>query len=201
MGSSRSLPTWLDRYATLGVYGLAVGTALCLLALVTNPVPDPSFPWATLPASLRLPVRQPRIEHWPVSYTLGVWLAVFCFPALFVAGYRHFPNALDPTWWLVGLPTASMLAWTTYCRLFWPKPHLPTWNSPAYTFLCWGYCASYDLIWSNAAYAVAALGVVATAAALRRVRGATVALAGFGVLSLPLGLPVLFAAYRRQTGS
>jgi hypothetical protein len=64
----RSLPPWLDRYATVGLVGLALGTVLCLLALFTNPAPDPSFPWFTLPASLRLPVTQPRIEHWPVSY-------------------------------------------------------------------------------------------------------------------------------------
>ena len=61
------LPAWLDRYTTLGLYGLLVGTVLCLVTFLTNPVPDPSFPWATLPESLRLPITQPRIEHWPVT--------------------------------------------------------------------------------------------------------------------------------------
>ncbi|SFP54672.1 MULTISPECIES: hypothetical protein [Halolamina] len=198
MRDRRSLPTWLDRYATLGRYGLVVGTALCLFALFTNPVPDPSFPWATLPSSLRLPVRQPRIEHWPVTYTLGIWLWVGSFPALFLAGYRRYRGTFGTTGWLVGLPTAAMLALTTYCRFFWPKPQPPTWNAPSYTFVCWLYCSSYEPIWSNAAYAVAGLGVVATAVAVRRFRGDVVALAAFGVLAFPLGLPALVAARRRR---
>ncbi|GAB7013508.1 hypothetical protein [Halolamina salina] len=198
MASRRPLLPWLDRYTTLGLYGLVAGTALCLLALFTNAVPDPSFPWVTLPSSLRLPVRQPRIEHWPVSYTLGIWLWVCCFPALFFAGYRRFPDSLTPTWWLVGLPTAAMLGLTTYCRFFWPKLSPPTWNAPSYTLVCWLYCSSYEPLWSNAAYAVAGLGVVATAVAVRRWRADTLALAAFGVLAFPLGLPSLFAAYRRR---
>jgi hypothetical protein len=67
-----SLPAWLDQYTTLGLYGLLVGTVLCLVAFLTNSVPDSSFPWATLPESLRLPVDQPRVEHWPVTYTIGI---------------------------------------------------------------------------------------------------------------------------------
>lgn len=193
-----ALPGWLNRYATIGPYALVAGTALCLFTLFTNPVPDPSFPWFTLPSSLHLPVRQPRIEHWPVTYTLGVWLWVFCFPALFLAGYRRYRDTLDATWWLVGFPTAAMVGWTTYCRFFWPKPQPPTWNAPAYTFVCWVYCSTYEPFWSNAAYVVAGIGVVATVIAARRLRADTLALAGFGVLSLPLGLPVLFAASRRQ---
>ncbi len=198
MGRRPPLPPLVDRYATLGLYGLVAGTALCLLALFTNPVPDPSFPWATLPATFRLPVRQPRIEHWPVSYTLGIWLWVCCFPALFLAGYRRFSDTLSPTWWLVGLPTTAMLGWTTYCRFLWPKLSPPTWNAPSYTLVCWLYCSSYEPIWSNAAYAVAGVGVVATVVALRRWRADTLALAAFGVLAFPLGLPSLFAAYRRR---
>ncbi len=198
MGRRRPLPSWLDQYATLGLYGLVAGTALCLLALFTNPVPDPSFSWATLPASLRLPVRQPRIEHWPVSYTLGIWLWVFCVPALFLAGYRRFSDTIAPTWWLVGLPTATMLGLTTYCRFFWPKLYPSTWNAPSYTLVCWLYCSTYEPVWSNAAYAVAGIGIVATAIAVRRWRADVLALATFGVLAFPLGLPSLFAASRRR---
>lgn len=86
----QSLPLWIERYTTAGLYGLVLGMVLCLIALFTHPIPDPSFPWATLPPSLRLPITQPRIEHWPVTYTIGIWLWIFCFPALFFAGYRRF---------------------------------------------------------------------------------------------------------------
>ena len=187
------LPAWLDRYTTLGLYGLLVGTVLCLVAFLTNPVPDPSFPWATLPESLRLPIAQPRIEHWPVTYTIGIWLWVFCFPALFLAGYRRYGDrSRGAAVWLVGLPTLAMLGWTTYCRFFWPKLHPPTWNAPAYTFVCWLYCSTYDAIWSNAAFLIALLGAVATILILQRTRGAKYALIGFGILALPLGLPALY---------
>ncbi len=192
------LPAWLDRYTTLGLNGLLVGTGLCLVAFLTNPVPDHSFPWATLPESLRLPVAQPRIEHWPVTYTIGIWLWVFCFPALFLAGYRRYGDVVRGTAvWLVGLPTIAMLGWTTYCRFFWPKLHPPTWNAPVYTFVCWLYCSTYDAVWSNAAYAIALLGIVATLLVLQRTRMRRYALLGFGILALPLGLPALYEGYRR----
>ncbi|ELZ28990.1 hypothetical protein C474_13849 [Halogeometricum pallidum JCM 14848] len=187
------LPAWFDRYTTLGLYGLLVGTVLCLVAFLTNPVPDPSFPWATLPESLRLPIAQPRIQHWPVTYTIGIWLWVFCFPALFLAGYRRCGDrSRGAAVWLVGLPTLAMLGWTTYCRFFWPKLHPPTWNAPAYTFVCWLYCSTYDAIWSNAAFLIALLGAVATILILQRTRGTKYALIGFGILALTLGLPALY---------
>lgn len=192
----RGLPFWLDRYTDAALYGLVAGTILCLFALFTNPVPDPSFPWATLPASLRVPVTQPRIEHWPVSYTIGIWLWVFDAPAVFLTGYRRFQNR--PTAWLVALPATAMLGLTTYCRFFWPKLYPATWNAPSYTFVCWLYCSSYDPLWSNLAYGVALLGVVATVFAARKSTWSTFGLVAFGVLALPLGLPALYEAYRRH---
>jgi hypothetical protein len=192
------LPAWLDRYTTLGVYGLLVGTGLCLVAFLTSPVPDPSFPWATLPESLRLPIVQPRIEHWPVTYTVGIWLWVFCFPALFLTGYRRYGDGdRGAAVWLIGLPTVAMVGWTTYCRFFWPKLQPPTWNAPAYTFVCWLYCSTYDVIWSNTAFLIALLGAVATVLMLQRTRGTKYALIGFGILALPLGLPSLYEGVRR----
>jgi hypothetical protein len=193
-----SLPARIARYTTAGLYGLLLGTILCLAALFTDPVPDPSFPWATLPPSLRLPLQQPRIEHWPVTYTVGIWLWVFCFPALFFAGYRRYGDSnRGAAVWLVGLPTVAMLGWSTYCRFFWPKLQPPTWNAPAYTFICWLYCSTYDAVWSNAAYVIALLGVAATILALQRTRARGYALLGFGTLALPLGLPALYEGYRR----
>lgn len=201
--ASRSLPQWLDQYTTVALYGLVAGTLLSLAALFTNPVPDPSFPWATLPASLRLPITQPRIEHWPVTYTVGIWLWILGFPALFLAGYRRFGERLPggATTWLAGLPTLAMVAWTTYCRFFWPKLQPPTWNAPSYTVVCWLYCSSYDPLWSNAAYLVATLGIGATLLAASRTRLSPYALGLFGVLSLPLGLPALYEGYRRHTAT
>ncbi|WP_233752270.1 MULTISPECIES: hypothetical protein [Halostella] len=92
-----------------------------------------------------------------------------------------------------------MLGWTTYCRFFWPKLHPPTWNAPSYTFVCWLYCSSYDVVWSNTAYVIALLGIVATLLAMRHQNADEYALLGFGFLALPLGLPALYEGYRRTT--
>ncbi|WP_232703456.1 hypothetical protein [Halobacterium wangiae] len=189
----------LARAADWGVYALVVSTLLGLLAFLTNPVPDPSFPWATLPASLRLPVTQPRIEHWPVTYTLAVWTWVFALPLALLAVYRRIAPriGLGASAWLVGLPAALMVVLTTYCRFFWPKLHPASWNAPSYTFACWGYCSSYVPAWSNLAYLVAGLGVGAFLLARQRSDRGRLVAGAFGVLALPLGLPAL--VYARRT--
>ncbi|MFB6354576.1 MAG: hypothetical protein ABEJ92_10890, partial [Halobacteriales archaeon] len=165
-------------------------------AFLTNPVPDPSFPWATLPAAWRLPVEQPRIEHWPVTYTVGIWLWVLFAPSLVLAGWRRYRRLtpLASTAWLVWTPAVAMLALTSYCRFLWPKLSPPTWNAPAYTFVCWGYCATYDPLWSSLAYGIALVGVLAGVLALLDRPGARYWIGAFGILSLPLGLPALYAA-------
>lgn len=191
------LPGWLATYTRVGLYGLVLGTTLGVVALFTNPVPDPSFPWFSLPARFRLPFIQPRIEHWPVSYSLAIWLWIVGFPALFFEAYRRFEN-LSPTVSLAGLPVVSMFAWTTYCRFFWPKLTPSTWNAPSYTLVCWLYCSTYNPLWSNLAYAVVGLGGVSLLLAYQRNRLGEYGLAAFGVLAFPLGVPVLFEAYRRH---
>jgi hypothetical protein len=193
------LPRWVATYARWGLWGLVIGVPLGLFALFTNPVPDPSFPWFSLPAQFRLRVTQPRIEHWPVSYTLAIWLWILGFPALFFRGYKALRDRwrIGPRGWLLTLPTISMFALTTYCRVFWPKPTPATWNAPSYTFVCWLYCSSYDPLWSNLAYAVASVGLVATALLARRDSLGVAVEALFGVLALPLGLPALYDAHRR----
>jgi hypothetical protein len=90
-----------------------------------------------------------------------------------------------------------MLGWTTYCRFFWPKFHPPRWNAPAPTFVCCTYCSTYDTVWSNAAYAIALLGVFATILTLARSRASWYALLGFVILAPPLGLPALYEGYRQ----
>lgn len=194
-----ALPHWVTKYTRYGLYGLIIGIPLGLFALFTNPIPDPSFPWFTLPARFRLPVTQPRIEHWPVSYTAAIWLWIAGLPALFFWGYAQFRRRwyLGPREWLLVLPALAMVGLTTYCRFFWPKPTPATWNAPSYTFVCWLYCSSYDPIWSSLAYGVAIVGLVAAALLTRRDSLGVAVEALFGVLALPLGLPAIYDAHRR----
>lgn len=196
--ADRRLPVWLERYTTIGLYGLAVGTVSTLFALFTNRVPDPSFPWATLPETWRLPFRQPRLEHWPVSYTVGIWLWAFGFPALFLKGHQLWggEHRRGMGLWLVWLPVLAMYGWTAYCRFGWPKLEPATWNAPSYTFICWLYCSTYNPIWSNLAFGVATLGLLAAAMIKRKTPGVQIILVAFGVFALPLGLPALEAARR-----
>lgn len=171
------------------------------VAFLTNPVPDPSFPWATLPESLRVSYTQPRIKHWPVTYTVGLWLIVFTFPLALLQAYHRYgsDSRSSASSWLAGVPVLIMVALTTYCRFFWPKLHPATWNAPSYTLVCWGYCSSYVPRWSNLAYAVAFFGIGAVYLAYRDSSRATFGLAAWGVLAFPLGLPALYEAYRRRT--
>jgi hypothetical protein len=168
-------------------------------AFLTNPVPDPSFPWATLPTSLRLSYTQPRIEHWPVTYTIGLWLIVFTLPFVLLQAYHRYGSAsrFSASSWLAAVPVSVMAALTTYCRFVWPQLHPATWNVPSYTLVCWAYCSSYDPFWSNLAYVVTLFGRGATVLAYRDSPWATYGLTTWGVLAFPLGLPALYEAYRR----
>jgi hypothetical protein len=202
-GAAYELPSGLARYTTGGLWALVAGTVLGLFAFLTNPVPDPSFPWATLPESWRLPFRQSRIEHWPVTYTIAIWSWVFGFPALFLKGFEYWGDRYrdGDVLWLAWLPVVAMYAWTTYCRIGWPKPEPATWNAPSYTFVCWLYCSSYEPIWSNLAFGVATVGLVAAALYQRRSPSARWWLLAFGILALPLGIPALYAAHRASRES
>ena len=195
-----ALPEPVARLAGTATVALLAGLALMGLAFLTNPIPDPSFPWATLPESLRLGYVQPRIEHWPVSYTVGLWTVVFALPLVVLDAYRRLGGrfSLHPSTWLAALPVTLMLGLTTYCRFLWPKLQPPTWNAPSYTLVCWGYCATYDPMWSDLAYAVAFLGVGAAYLAHRDSPRAKHALAAFGLLAFPLGVTALLDAYRRH---
>lgn len=199
-GRGESLPARVTKAAAVSSVALFGGVALIGLSFLTNPVPDPSFPWATLPGSLRLGYVQPRIEHWPVTYTVGLWLVVFALPLAILDAYRRLGPRLplQPSTWLAALPVGLMLALTTYCRFLWPKLQPTTWNAPSYTLVCWGYCATYDPVWSNLAYSVAFLGAGAAFLAYRDSPGAEHALAAFGLLAFPLGVPAVFDAYRRH---
>jgi hypothetical protein len=194
------LPSLLAQVTTVGVYALITGVLLMGVSFLTNPIPDPSFPWATLPESLRIAYTQPRIEHWPVTYTVGLWLVVFMLPLVLISAYHRYGSRLSlrPSTWLAALPVTVMLAFTTYCRFFWPKLQPPTWNAPSYTLVCWGYCSTYDPLWSNLAYVVGAFGVGAMYLAYRDSSYAKHALATFGVLAFPLGVPALVDAYGRH---
>lgn len=170
------------------------------VSFLTNPIPDPSFPWATLPASLRLPYVQPRIEHLQVTYTIGLWLIVFATPLVILAGYRRLGSRspLRPGAWFATLPVVLMLGLTTYCRFLWPKLQPPTWNAPSYTIVCWAYCSTYDPLWSNLAFGVGLVGLAAVALVYRDSAYANHALATFGILAFPLGVPSIVGAYVRH---
>ena len=196
-----ALPPKLKRYTNISLYGLFTGTLLCLFSLFTNAVPDPSFPWFSLPESLRLPFTQPLIEHWPITYTIGIWLWIIGFPALFLKGYQWFvvkKGNSTAIRWLIGYPTLAMLGWTTYCRFFWPKLEPATWNAPSYTLACWLYCSSYEPLWSNITYGIAGIGILGIFAAYFYTRQAKYLIGAFGVLAFPLGIPAIFEAYRRH---
>lgn len=192
-------PPWLEAYIKVGAYGPIGGLILFIGAFLTNSVPDPSFPGATLPDSLRIPFPQPLIERWPVSYTIAIWLFVLLLPAGLLAGYRRFGTSSrrGANLWLGALPAIAMLPWTTYCRFLWPKRYPPTWNAPAYSFLCWLYCAACNPLWSDVALGVAGLGVIASLLTWRRSQRTSFFLTAFGLLSLPLGIPALFEAFLR----
>jgi hypothetical protein len=134
---------------------------------------------------------------------VGIWLWILCLPAVFLKGYQRYVRrgSWSPTTWLAALPTLTMFTLTTYCRFFWPKLSPPTWNAPSYTLVCWGYCSSYVPLWSNAAYVVAMLGVVATILTVRRSKGAWISLVVFGVLALPLGLPAIVLGVQQYSWS
>lgn len=200
---SGPLPRWVAHASEYGLYVLLTGCVLMGIAFLTNPVPDPSFPWATLPESLRLSYTQPRIKHWPVTYTVGLWLIIFTFPLVILRAYQRFSfdSRFSASSWLVGTPVSAMLGLTTYCRFFWPKLHPATWNAPSYTLVCWAYCSSYVPAWSNLAYGVVFLGIGAAYLAYRNSPRAKYGLAMWGVLAFPLGVPALYGAYRRHTES
>lgn len=115
---SGPLPRWVARTSEYGLYALLTGCTLMGIAFLTNPVPDPSFPWATLPESFRFSYTQPRIKHWSVTYTIGLWLIVFTFPILILQVYQQYgsDSRFSASSWLVGVPVSAMLALTTYCR-------------------------------------------------------------------------------------
>ena len=191
----------IARASKCGLYAFFIGIVLMGVAFLTNPVPDPSFPWAALPESLRLSYTQPRIEHWPVTYTVGLWLIVFSLPLVILWAYQRYgsDSRFSASVWLVAVSVSTMFALTTYCRFFWPKLVPATWNAPSYTLVCWAYCSSYDPLWSNLAYVVVLLGAGGAYLAYRDSPRAKYGLAAWGVLAFPLGVPALYEAYRRHT--
>lgn len=72
---------------------------------------------------------------------------------------------------------------------------------PAYTFVWWLSCATDGPLWSNLAYVIAGLGLIATILRIREPSLDTYVLGTFGVLALPVGLPAVYEAYHRRPAS
>lgn len=189
-----SLPPWLQRLSTIGTVGFGLAVLLWGLSFLTNPAPAPYYPWLESP--VRLPITQPRIGHYPASWTLGIWLWEITFPFVLLRIYER--RGGGPTRlrrWLIAVPAAYMLAFFGYCRWIWPKPADPWLFEPATNILCWAYCVTYADFWAVTTAAVGLLGIVAWVAARSERRGVGWLSIAFGVLSVPLGVPAIYAGY------
>lgn len=188
------LPPRLRTLSVIGTIGFAVSLALWGLSFLTNPTPAPYYTWLESPA--RLPVEQPRIGHYPASWTVGLWLWEFTFPFVLLLLYdRGSGGLVGLRRWLLAVPVGYMFAFFAYCRWFWPKPDEPWLLEPATNAPCWTYCVTYADAWAAVTASVVGLGVVAWLVARQRPRYAGGLVIGFGLLSLPLGIPALYAGY------
>ncbi len=122
---SGPLSRWIACASEYGPYAFLTGGALMGIAFLIKPTPDPTFLWATLPESFRLSHTQPRIGHWPVTYTIGLWLIFFTLPLMILQAYQRCGSVsrLSAGSWLTAAPVAIMVVLTTYCRFFWPNLH------------------------------------------------------------------------------
>lgn len=64
--------------------------------------------------------------------------------------------------------------------------------------MCWLCCVTYNPLWSNAAYAISGMGILAVMMVWRRSRWTAAALTAFGILSFPLGIPAIFISRLRK---
>ena len=196
---SRPLSGRLRRVARLGTWAFVLANALVAFSVLTNQQPVPYWPWLSLPVA-PLPT-QPRLGHYPLSYTLGLWLWEFTFPLSVLWGVDRLAVTSDRGRRLafVALPAVVALAFHAYCRFVVPQPTPSVWE-PAVTAVCYVYCQTYAPLWSAISVGTGALGL-AGALAPRDSRVGTLATVAFGLLAFPLGVLALYEAATRRRGA
>lgn len=186
----------LSALARAGTLGFGVALALVTVGLLTAARPVGYLEWIHLPATL--PVGQPRLGHYPATTTVGLWLWEVTFPLAVLGLYdRTGGGPVLRRRLLVALPAAYMLGFAAYCRFVYLPRVSPTPVEPAVTAICYAFCTTGVGLFGTATVAIGALGVLSWLG-LRRSggRGAALATLAFGVLSLPLGAPAIYAGYR-----
>ncbi|NHN58842.1 MULTISPECIES: hypothetical protein [Halorussus] len=192
----RALGPRLSAVARAGTLGFGVALVLVTAGLLTAARPVGYLEWIRLPATL--PVDQPRLGHYPASTTVGLWLWEVTFPLAVLGLYdRTAGGPVLRRRLLVGLPAAYMLGFAAYCRFVYLPRVQPTPVEPAVTAVCYAFCTTGVGLFGAATIAVGFLGVLSWLG-LRRSsgRGSALATLAFGVLSLPLGAPAVYAGYR-----
>lgn len=190
----------MARLARVGTGGFGVAVGLILLAFLTNIQPFPYYEWATLPTTV-LP-SQPRLGHYPVSLTLGLWLWEFTFPfvLIWIADRYALGSKQGRALMFILVPAIYALAFHLYCRFIFPQPDPTAWE-PAVTVVCYFYCQTYTLSWSYITIGTAILGLLVAATPAKKTIG-WYALVVFGILTFPLGIAPLYeAAVRRERSS
>lgn len=192
----RPLGPRLSAVARAGTLGFGVALIFVTAGLLTAVRPVGYLEWIRLPATL--PVDQPRLGHYPASTTVGLWLWEVTFPLAVLGLYdRTGGGPVLRRRLLVALPAAYMLGFAAYCRFVYLPRVQPTPIEPATTAICYAFCTTGVGLFGAATVGVGLLGVVSWFG-LRRGggRGAALATLAFGVLSLPLGAPAIYAGYR-----
>lgn len=192
IGSSDPFPPAVRRVARLGTAGFVLANLLVGVAFLTDTAPVPYYPWLSLPVA-PLP-DQPRLGHYPASYTVGLWLWEFTFPlAVLRAAQRSgVTSERARRAAFVGLPALVALGFHAYCALVFPQPTPTPWE-PAVTAVCYVYCQTYAPLWSAITVGTVLLGLGGWLAPRESRLGRTATVA-FGLLAFPLGALALYDA-------
>lgn len=179
----------LRRSAVVGATGFALSVLLLVAAFLTNEAPLPYFAWMELP--VQLPIEQPRLYRYPVSMTVSLWLWHATAPFVFLWVYERRGQVSR---WLIGAPLTYMTTFFVYCFWLWPNAG-DTWAlEPATSWPCYAYCYVGGSTWATVTAAAITMGVLAWLATVLRLRIRPWLTACFGIVSVPLGIPMLYAA-------
>lgn len=185
-----AVPTQLRQAAVVGTAGFAVSILLLGTAFLTNSEPLPYFPWLELP--VQFSVDQPRLYRYPLSMTVSLWIWHITAPFVFLLAYVREQSISR---WLIGAPVAYLTTFFVYCYQFWPNAGNTWMLEPATSWPCYLYCYHGTTLWATVTVGTIGIGVAAWLAAVRSATYRGWITVGFGLASLPLGIPVLYAGY------